>query len=533
MSQNSSKSKKMNLDDACALSVEHLANHGPNDITKETLEMSLINTHKADFTADVRAKLNRGGMADMGFKPVQHILTPKNRYVFDYRKAAIIDPACLAKYTALVLMAADKIEAARIPVSENVVFSYRFAPNGASIFNKDVGYSAWRQQVKKLANDDSCKYVVQCDIASFYDRINIHRVESTLLDIRVDTQLVRQINELLLFWSKKDSYGIPVGNSASRILSEAALIDIDQYLIAEGVKFARYVDDYRIFAPDLITAQRWMNSLTTRLFRDGLMLNTGKTVLYVARKEENEQSAPVEDSAETIVKTVTKLTGGYNRIARTFIMPASEKYDAFSKIDINAEADFLKQSRALPEFEGIQKLIISCLVQQRFDLLEQIAIMCGEYLYSLDYFVDMLIKNSEVVPQKNKNAIADYYAKTVISGGLGSLEWHQATLASLLSNADYFRKTALIHVVKSANKENVTYPSIIALEGLKGKLSRTEFLTIREWFHRCDDWEKRRIMDASGSLPDEERRAWGKAIKPTMQNDFFGARMAEDISRGK
>lgn len=525
--------RKMNLDDACALSTEHLADHGPNDITKETLEVSLIRAYKDGFKANVRAKLNGGDVYNMGFRPIQHILTPKNRYVFDYRKAAIIDPCCLAKYTTLVLMAAQEIERARIPISEKIIYSYRFSPNGSSLFSGEVNYGAWHERVKELANDESCTYVVQCDIASFYDRINIHRIESTLLDLRIDKQLVKHINDLLLFWSKKDSYGIPVGNSASRILSEAALIDVDQYLVSEGVKFVRYVDDYRIFAPDLVTAQRWMNCLTTRLFRDGLMLNTGKTNLYVARKEVEMVSPAGGESAEAIVKKVTKLTGGYNRIARTFIMPASDKYDAFAKIDISKEAEELKANGAIPVFEGIQKLIISCLIQQKFDLLERIAIMCGEYLYSLDYFVDMLIKNSAVIPDKNKVAIADYYASTVASGGFGSLEWHQATLATLLSHPSYYRKSALIHVVRTPNKENVTYPSVIALEGLKGGLSRTEFRTIREWFDRCDDWEKRRIISASDVLPDEERKAWAKAIRPTVQADFFGARMADEIVRGR
>jgi hypothetical protein len=468
----------------------------------------------------------------MGFKPIQYILTPKNRYVFDYRKAAIIDPLCLAKYTAIVLQAAEQIEIARVPVSENIVYSSRFAPKEGALFDKNIGYGDWRERVKELANEDSCTYVVQCDIASFYDRINIHRVHSTLLDIGVDEQIVTAINSLLLLWSKKDSYGIPIGNTASRIISEAALIDVDRYLIDEGVRFVRYVDDFRIFAPNLVTAQRWMNLLTTRLFRDGLMLNTGKTKLYLSEKNEDTPPPLAEDSADAIIKKVTKLTGGYNRIARTFIMPASEKYDAFIKIDIPHEIESL-QTQGIPEFSGIQKLIIACLVQQKFKLLEQIAIICGEYLYSLDYFIDMLLKNSDVIPQENKTVITEYYAKMVLSDGFGSLEWHQATLAKLLSSDGFFKKTALIHIVKIPNKDSVTYPSMIALEGLKGHLTREEFRTIREWFDRCDEWEKRRIISASVALPAEERKAWGRAIKPMLTADFLATKMSDDLIRGR
>ncbi|VWC18430.1 RNA-directed DNA polymerase (Reverse transcriptase) [Burkholderia aenigmatica] len=522
----------MNLDDACNLSIEHISAHGPSDITLETLETKLINSHKSDIVSEVRAKIRKGNVYDMGFKPIQHILTPKNRYVFDYRKAAIIDPLCLAKYTAIVLQAAEQIERSRIPTSEKIVYSARFSPKEGALFDKNIGYGDWRERVKELATEDACTYVVQCDIASFYDRINIHRVESTLLDIGVDQQLVTAINSLLLLWSKKDSYGIPIGNSASRIIAEAALIDVDRYLIDEGVKFVRYVDDFRIFAPNLITAQRWMNLLTTRLFRDGLMLNTGKTKLYLSEKGEESTSQQTEESPEAIIKKVTKLTGGYNRIARTFIMPTSEKYEVFKKIDIHSEINTLK-ANGIPEFSGIQKLIIACLVQQNFDLLEYVAILCGDYLYSLDYFVDMLLKNSEIIPQTNKEAITNYYAQLVLSSGFGSLEWHQATLAKLLSSDGYFRKPALIHIVRVPNKDSVTYPSMIALEGLKGRLTREEFRTIREWFDRCDEWEKRRIINAASALPEDERRAWGRAIKPMLQADFLATKMADDLIRGQ
>ncbi|MFO1422919.1 MAG: hypothetical protein U1F70_04565 [Candidatus Competibacteraceae bacterium] len=188
----------MSLDQVCQLAVENLASMGCNDITRESLEKSLIQKYKEEFTADIRAKLNRGSVYDMEFKPIQYILTPKNRYVFDYRKTALIDPSCLAKYVALTLLAAPKIERARIPTDQLIVFSARYSPEDVAIFDPDINYNAWRQRIKELANSESCTYVVQCDIASFYDRVNIHRIESTLIDINVDDPLIRKINDLLL-----------------------------------------------------------------------------------------------------------------------------------------------------------------------------------------------------------------------------------------------------------------------------------------------------------------------------------------------
>lgn len=524
----------MNRDDAVVLAVDSILRDGCSDITSEALELRLIRQFREAFEADVKAKLNRGNVFEMDFRPLQYILTPKNRYVFDYRKAAIVSPGCLAKFLTIVFQYADVVEGARIPTSEKTVYSCRFSPSQDSVFDKNISYSNWRENTKHRAESDDCKFVVSCDIAAFYDRVNIHRIESTLLSIGVDPALVRHTNDLLLFWSRKDSYGIPVGNVASRILAEAALIDIDQFLLAEDIQFTRYVDDYRLFAPSLLVAQEWMNKLTTRLFRDGLMLNTGKTQIRKATKNVQEEEADQsgdEQAAEPVLKAITKLTGGYNRIARKFVMPSEDKYQIFQNIQLDQELALLEE-QAIVEFSGIQKVVIAALVQKRFNLLIQIASVCSRYLYGLDYFIDMLLQNSDFIPEDERTQLADMYATLIKAGELYSFEWHCASVARLLSDSAYFRKNALIELYKAPAKDVSTYASMIALEGLKGRLTRSEFRTIREYFDRSDEWEKRRLLALSDALPEEERKAWGKAVKSTLTNDFLGTKLCEEVIRG-
>lgn len=524
----------MNRDEAVALAVDSILRDGSSDITEESLEQKLIHLFRDDFESDIKSKLKRGSVADMEFKQLQHILTPKNRYVFDYRKAAIISPSCVAKFLGIVFQYAEAIEAERVPPERNIVFSCRFKPTGDGIFDKSIGYSQWREQTKIRIANGRCKFIVSCDIAAFYDRVNIHRIESALLSIGVDESLVRHTNDLLLFWSKRDSYGIPVGNVGSRILAEAALIDIDQYLVGEGVDFTRYVDDYRLFAPSLLVAQEWMNKLTTRLFRDGLMLNTGKTqIRKVGQKKEVEEDAEVEtQDAETVLNEITKLTGGYNRIARKFIMPAEERHERFSAIDLPAELALLKD-QSIFEFAGIQKVVIAALVQKQFDILIDIAEVCTQYLYGLDYFIDMLLKNAGFIPASEREKIADMYAALIDGGELYSFEWHCASIAKLLSHEAYFRKEALIHLYETPAKNVSTYASMMALEGLMGRLTRSEFRTVREYFDRSDEWERRRLLRLSMALPQDERKAWGKAMKSTLGNDFLGSKLCEYVIRGQ
>ncbi|WP_431287395.1 RNA-directed DNA polymerase [Roseateles chitinivorans] len=524
----------MNKDDAVDLAVEVLLREGCSDITREELEISLISQFRDDFKKEVIAKLNRNSIHEMDFRSIQHILTPKNRYVFDYRKAAIITPSCAAKFLSIVFQYAHLVEKARVPIEKQVVFSYRFKPDSNGVFDRNVGYSQWREETKRRSLLPSVEYIVSCDIAGFYDRVNIHRIQSTLTSIGVAAPLVRQTDDLLLFWSKKDSYGIPVGNVASRILAEAALIDIDEYLISEKISFTRYVDDYRLFAPNLLIAQEWMNRLTTRLFRDGLMLNTGKTeIRRVIPEEVSKDKAEIEaheESAETVLKVITKLVGGYNRIAKKFVMPAEDKHKRFMGIDLGSEIKII-QSQPIVEFDGVQKVVVAALVQKKFDSLIHVAKICGQYLYGMDYFIDMLLQNELFIPERERQEIADFYHELIDGGHLYAFEWHTASVAKLLSHPSYFRKEALLKIFKMPGKDVSTYASAIALEGLKGKINRTEFRTIREYFDRSDEWEKRRLLHLADALPDEERKAWVKAIKATVAGDFLATQLCQVLMK--
>ncbi|HDX4396523.1 TPA: RNA-directed DNA polymerase, partial [Enterobacter bugandensis] len=63
----------------------------------------------------------------------------------------------------------------------------------------------------------------------------------------------------------KASQGVPVGPAASIIMSEAVLIDIDQYISNCGVKHTRYVDDIRIFSDSKDELEKILEKITLYL----------------------------------------------------------------------------------------------------------------------------------------------------------------------------------------------------------------------------------------------------------------------------
>ena len=179
---------------------------------------------------------------------------------------------------------------------------------------------AERQKSKRV------KVLVKCDISNFYDRLNLHRLESTLLSLPIDAKLVKLTNELLLFWANKDSYSLPIGGNASRILAEAALISVDDYLRSMKVQFCRFVDDYRLFAPDAKTAHAWLTILVERLYLEGLTVNPSKTVIEDVSKK-SKPSTAISEEARQVANELRqgRLIVGYSGTIPTKFRELSER----------------------------------------------------------------------------------------------------------------------------------------------------------------------------------------------------------------
>ncbi len=77
------------------------------------------------------------------------------------------------------------------------------------------------------------QYVVIADIADFFPRIYSHPLENALTECTNKNNHVLKIKRMLSDWNFSVSYGIPVGQSATRLLAEIVLDDVDRALISE------------------------------------------------------------------------------------------------------------------------------------------------------------------------------------------------------------------------------------------------------------------------------------------------------------
>ena len=200
-----------------------------------------------------------------------------------FRWVTQIDPVWNAYLLGLVLSLAEEIERARIPRNQEVVFSYRYEPDDETkrLF-VESGWVEFNRRSVDLANRFT--HVTVCDISDFYARIYHHRLENALTGLRTGSDAPRRIDQLLSQFSDGTSYGLPVGGPAARLLSELVLNEVDRLLLAKGITFCRFADDYHLFTQSHEEAYEALLFLTVKLLQnDGLTLQRAKTRILTAK----------------------------------------------------------------------------------------------------------------------------------------------------------------------------------------------------------------------------------------------------------
>lgn len=194
-----------------------------------------------------------------------------------FRWVTQLDPIWNAYFLGLVLLLAPDIEAARVPESEHRVYSYRYHPDPTT--QRLFSDGAWASfQTESIEKSRAKPFVLTCDIADFYARIYHHRLENALKAVDSRTDIPWRLLKLLTAFSDNTSYGLPVGGPAARVLAELLLNGVDRLLIVNGVDFARYADDYHVFANSSSEAYGVLLTLSELLLRnEGLTLQKAKT----------------------------------------------------------------------------------------------------------------------------------------------------------------------------------------------------------------------------------------------------------------
>lgn len=456
------------------------------------------------------------------FRKIGNVLLPKKEF-FDFRKCALIDIIDEIKYLSIVILLSQNIEISRVSKSKNIVFSYRFKPRHGYLFDSKYNFTKFREYVSKKKYNKNNKVLVEADISNFYDRLNLHRLESNLFALKnVDEPLIRLLNELLLFWSNRDSYGLPVGSNASRILAEATLIEVDDYLLSHNVDFCRFVDDYRIFACNSETAQHHLSLLVKKLNEVGLFLNSRKSRVvdvsgFKERKDiDNKSDKLLEEVNRNDEKEVDNLSFNIPRIIRGYsgVIPTKfrkltqSEIERLKEFDINNTLKNLNNEVLLQPNE-IKEFTKAIVAQKSFDNVLVYPELLLKFPQFLPFITDMLIKNQNELSEDIITSLKINFAKWFERKHM--LEYILVYLTRFFNSGKFEDKETLFNYFRSLKRNSGDYIGRALLEALDGKLSRVEVLEIRNYYTRADDWEKRQILRISNKvLSKGEARAFFK-----------------------
>ena len=395
---------------AIDLAIARIIEKGSDDVFKPpifspSLESGVLTKCQGEFTkkagADTLSFLKAANLQKERIGPTRRCLVTKDQNTF--RQVAWLDPFDAVKYLATSLMVFAEIEAERLPKAEGWVHSHRRADLDTEIFDPNFGYDSFREKSSSLSKDRVGEWKVVTDISNFFDRIGNHSLESHLLNIGCDKKYVTLLREMLLFWAgDRRSFGVPVGSDASRILSEAVLLNVDRKLRESNIVFTRYVDDFRLFAKTRLEALKSVETLTSLLADEGLSLNSRKTEIFqivdpgevaaIANRFAGGEHEKIDLNEKIEVKRAVRVSGR-TAISRFYREPGKEalkKIVAIPKAEIMAAFHDANEDAVEQQIKLAVKYFIYA--DQDVEILK--ALIDGK-ITSIFYICDALVKEAE------------------------------------------------------------------------------------------------------------------------------------------
>ncbi|MEK4404008.1 RNA-directed DNA polymerase [Sporosarcina sp. FSL K6-6792] len=505
--------------------LKHIEAYGDTDIFPVPFEYEAIrylwekDTRELPNGSTLKEYLREQDMLKWSVRDFRRSLTPKHKYGF--RLSTQLDPLDTLVYHALVYEIGRDIESKRIPIDKNVVFSCRFNPNEEGrMFDTEINYGGFlnycETKVDELIGDDSIKYIVVADIADFFPRLYLHPLENALSSSTTKTNHARAIKRLLNNWNYSISYGIPVGQDASRLLAELTLHDIDEGLLSEGVDFCRYVDDFRIFCSTEKEAYQQLALLAEMLFENhGLTLQQHKTRIVSVdefRREylKSEKSIEVQRLSDKFLEILQEMgiEDPYGEINYEILPPEIQQ-----QIDnLNLEAILQEQI----DSEIVDAKVIGFTLRRMTQLknadaldlvLENIDKLYIAFKHILVYVNELELNDQQ------KEVVSEKLFRILDDSIVGHLEYHRMWIFNTFSNGKGWN---IANLAARYNEyfDDFSRRKIILALGQANQQSW--FKTRKRNIMQLPNWQRRAFLASANCLPGDEASHWYRSILPRL-----------------
>jgi hypothetical protein len=505
-----------------AWALAHILKYGDTDLFPVPFEYDAIKRLWKDDEG-VRTWLLKQDPEKWICRAHRRCLVPKHR--FGFRISTQLDPLDTLMYTALVYELGKAIENKRLPAKTRIVHSYRFRPAAdGQFYDQQYGWESFRQHSLEEIKSEKYGAVVVADIADFFPRLYSHPLENALGECTVRKKSCAQaVKGLLKQWNQTISYGLPVGPSASRLLSELALTVVDDRLVSDGIRYCRFSDDYRLFCADQREAYERLAMLAQVLFDTlGLTLQQHKT--RILSKHE---------AIELFVTTKRKERARLSQEFRTILIALGIS-DPYKRIDyaklspsVKAQVDALNLEGVLEEQisldESLDVLLTSFVLNRLAQLENQSAINLVmeslNVLYPVFREVVTYVSKAAINLHANKRkALGAKLLDLLDSGVPGHLEFHRCWILNVFAESDKWdNQSSLAKLKPTGWSESFSRRELILARGRARHESwfKSEKLNV----DNLPPWERRAFIYAASCLPGDEPRHWWDGLKRSRKLD--------------
>lgn len=497
--------------DSLDWALKHVEKYGDTDIFPVPFEYKAI---RHDWDNKLRDYLSKTDLYNYQVRPYRRCLSPKHR--FGFRISTQLDPFDTLIYSALVYEIGSEMEVCRVPTNRSVVHSYRFEPDSdGRFFNPTIGYSTFIQQSRNFALSGSYQKVVVADIADFYPRIYTHPTDNILIAKIKKRDHAKVISKLINQWNHTVSYGIPVGQAASRLLAEFTITDIDQALLNNGQVYCRFSDDFRLFCKDERDAYENLAFLANTLFENhGLTLQQHKTEImnindfikrYIQTERNLEQNSLIEKFQDILDEL--GIDNWYEEIDYDDLDPEIQ-----SKIDALNLTGILEEQIKLGM--GIDIRIVGFVLRRLGQISDPNAVKLVinniEILYPI--FKDALCYITAIreFDSSDRQRIGNYLLNLIDNSIVGHLNFHKCWILNTFTKGKEWDNDSIFQKLFKSNSDIFSRRELISAMGRANH--DFWFKTYKRNIMQFEPWQKRAFLAAASCLPGDEPTHWYRSI---------------------
>lgn len=306
------------------------------------------------------------------------------------------------------------------------------------------------------------------------------------------------------------SRGIPVGPSASILIAEAILNDVDTFLLRQGYVHTRYVDDFRIFCPTRTQALKALHDLADYLYTSHkLALQANKTrilpvtdfarmeLLDPERLEQNRKTEKINELVTELEETV-----GYGNFTEEDL-PSEEVQKLVRENILDLFVAALNR-RYLPL--GLTRYLLHRATELKRNVIQGAVLENLEKLAPVMRDVgNYLIK---ATPTKDRARVSEALVRFADEADIAFIPFLRLWIIHMLEERFATEcETALVRICQSDDVRRSLGIRPFALAA-----RRFRYL---DWVRQQRDtwqnhgpWDRRAILWSAAILPDDERKHW-------------------------